>query len=78
MQDVDLRICRSSLYCMTDLSNVDGDILESVGLLEDISILNKELVHEVVALDPREGGRKVQVVCLLYILKIIIGSANYG
>jgi hypothetical protein len=56
---------------ITFLSDVDGDILQDMSLLEYESIFNKDIVHKVVALYPSEGGSKVQVVRLFQVLKLI-------
>ncbi len=57
------------LYCsMTLLSDVDGNILEDVSLLQYPAVLHEDPVHEVVTLDPREGCCEVQVLCLRNVL----------
>ncbi len=53
---------------MTLLSDVDGNILEDVSLLQYPAILHEDPVHEVVTLDPREGCCEVQVLCLRNVL----------
>ncbi len=53
---------------MTLLSDVDGNILEDVSLLQYPAVLHEDSVHEVVTLDPREGCGEVQVLCLRNVL----------
>ena len=53
---------------MTLLSDVDGNILEEVSLLQYPAVLHEDPVHEVVTLDPREGCGEVQVLCLRNVL----------
>jgi hypothetical protein len=53
---------------MTLLSDVDGNILEDVSLLQYPAVLHEDPVHEVVTLDPREGCCEVQVLCFRNVL----------
>ena len=50
---------------ITNLDNVDWNIFDLVGIVQDEGFLKEDGVDEVVALDPCEGCSKVQVVGLL-------------
>ena len=49
---------------ITNLYNVDRNVFDLVGIVEDEGLLEEDGVDKVVALDAREGRREVEVVGL--------------